>query len=529
MVHRALVAVFFGLSSAILFNLAFPGGPFPLLAWVSMIPVMLLLNSGYPGVACLGWASYGIFFWLGAVYWLYSYLFFVLELSKWFSIVLLLLCVFISAIPYIITGYIVSRFQLFRGSWGPLKVAALLTAFVAIWPVPFPGDLSMSFYRIPLLTQIADIGGEHFVHFMIIWVNGLILKGIFNLKYKRCLPTFVWVNLVSIFLFILIYGYLRLNQYEKLYNKSSTDDLIKIGYVQTNIPGSDLSPLFGEYISQAEKNNNFSSAIALTDKLIEQEKGLDLVVWPETPLDIPYHNVEWIQDAMGDFTRKSGAPFVFISMYPWSGLSPKPFMDGRNTLYLIKESEVSHPYHKVKLIPFSEYLPGENQFPILRKIFPLVGQIIPGDKTDFVPLSEKLRIIPLICYDGIFPNFVRQFATKGGNVFLSLDNDTNFGPTKASAVHASVMYYRVIENRIPMIRISNAGSSFTILSNGKFLTGSETSMYQQEFRAVNFLPSDSSKTIYQHFGWCFPYFILVVFLLVALVERKFVYSLRPEY
>lgn len=528
MIRRTFLAIALGLISAILFNVAFPGGPFPLCAWISMVPVMLLLNSKYPGQACIGWTSYGIFFWSGAVYWMYSYLVFVLELSKWLSIALLLLCIFVSAVPYMFTGYIVSRFQLFRGSSGPFKVAALLSAFVALWPVPFPGDLSMSFFRTPILTQIADIGGGHLVHFMIIWVNGLFLKAIQNIMNKKSLPYYIWINLVCIFLFIFIYGYLRLTQYEKLYSNSYANELVKVGYVQPNFPGSDLTSLFGEYLSANEKVNNFSSAITLTNQLIAKEKNLDLIVWPETPFDIPYHDNEWVKAQMDSFTRKTGIPFAFVTMYPWSGLSQKPFMDGQNTFYLIKENTVSHPYHKVNLIPFSEYLPGENRFPLLRKIFPLVGQILPGDKTDYILLSEKLRVIPLICYDGIFPNFVRKFAMKGGNLFLSLDNDTNFGPTKASEVHASVMYYRVIENRIPMIRISNAGSSFTILSSGKFLSNSETSMYQQAFRAVTFLPSNENKTFYQEFGWCFPYFILSVFLLMVFGEVKFVYLFKKE-
>ncbi len=520
MVGSPLLAIFLGIISAILFNLAFPGGPCPLLAWVSMVPIIFLLNS-QPKLSCLGWTSYGICFSFGAIYWLYSYLDFVLQLSKWLTITLLFLCILISAVPYIVTGYLVPRFQLFRGAWGPFKVAALLSSFVALWPVPFPGDLSMSFYRIPILTQIADIGGGHLVHFMIIWVNGLIVKGLLNLIYKRWLPFYVWMNLLAIFFFIFAYGYLRFNQYETLYKKSLANDFIKIGYVQPNLPGSDLSSLFGDYLSPDEKINDFSTAISFTDKLIEEEKKLDLIVWPETPLDIPYHHHDGVREAIHDFTRKSyDTPFVFVTMYPWSGLSKNPFMDGQNTLYLIKDNEVSYPYHKIKLIPFSEFLPGEKQFPFLRKIFPLVGQLTPGDKTDFIELGNKLRLIPLICYDGIFPNFVRKFAIKGGNVFISLDNDTNFGPTKASEVHASVMYYRTIENRKPMIRLSNSGPSFTLLSNGKFLNGSEISLYKKGFRAVSILPGNLNKTIYQHFGWCFPYAILIIMFLLILFELR---------
>lgn len=516
---KLLLAIVLGAFSAILFNLAFPGGPFPWLAWVALVPVMVLLIHCSPAVSCLGWASYGIFFWFGAIYWLYGYLVFVLELSRPLAIIVLLSCVIISAVPYILVGYMSARWKLFQGALGPFKIAALLSGLVALWPVPFPGDLSMSFYRIPLLTQIADIGGGHLIHFMIIWVNGLILKALLSLKYKRYIPSHIWINLIGIFLLILGYGYFRLRQYDRLYEKISDSDMIKVGYVQPNLAGTDLSPLFGDYLSFDEKTNDFISAIDLSEQLVKKEKGLDLIVWPETPEDIPYHHFDWIREAIDDFMMNApGASFIFVTMYPWSGLTTKPYMDGHNTIYLVKEGKVSYPYHKVKLIPFSEYLPGENKFPILRKLFPLVGQITPGKTTDYIEVGEKLRIIPLICYDGIFPNFVRKFAIKGGNLFLCLDNDTNFGPTKASEVHFSVMIYRTIENRTPMIRVSNAGPSLTVLSSGKVLTGSEMEMFKKGYRVVGIQPRDSVVTLYQKGGWLFPYFILILLGLVIIMN-----------
>ena len=231
-----------------------------------------------------------------------------------------------------------------------------------------------------------------------------------------------------------------------------------------------------------------------------------------------------------DFVREAhGTPFVFITMYPWSGLNEKPYMDGRTTLYLVKEGgEVAYPYHKMKLIPFSEYLPGEDKFPVLRSIFPFVGQITAGEKMNCIELGKKLCVVPLICYDGIFPDFVRQFAIQGGNVLLCLDNDTNFGLTKASEVHFSVMIYRAIENRMPMIRVSNSGPSLTVFSNGRVLSGSETKMYKKDFRAVTILPGDLRTTIYQQGGWQFPYFILGIFFIVLFCEYCFLGKIRRQ-
>lgn len=526
---NAYPPVLLGLAGAILFNLAFPGGPFPWLAWIAMLPVMiLLLKEKRPWAVCLGWTVYGIAFWAGATYWLYSYLTFVLNVTRSLTSLLMLICFIISAVPYIITGYIAARWSLLRGVFGAFKVAALLSALVAWWPVPFPGDLSMSFYRIPILTQIADIGGGHFIHFVIIWVNGLIAQAIFSLGQKRLVPNYIWMSLLGIFVFVFGYGYFRLNQYERHYKKAPTSDFVRIGYVQPNLPGSNLTPLFGEYMAAEEKLNSFMTSVETTHRLIEEGgRGLDLIAWPETPEDIPYNQFDWVRDEIDGVIRKArGAPFVFISMHPWSGLSDKLYVEGWNTLYLIKGGEVFHPYHKTKLIPFSEYLPGEQRFPILRKLFPLVANITAGNKMEYIQLGKKLRLIPLICYDGIFPNFVRKFAIQGGNLFLCLDNDTNFGPTKASAVHASVMLYRAIENRIPLIRLSNPRDSFTVLSSGQILAGSETKPYKKDFRIVTILPGEGGS-IYQKGGYYFPFIVMAVFLVICFCEYLYRSLLPP--
>lgn len=513
-------AVLLGLIAAILFNLAFPGGPFPWLAWVAMVPVMILmLKSDRPWLICLGWGVYGVLFWLGAVYWLYFFMRFVLEFHVGVAVLLLFLCILMSAFPYLLFGYFGGGFRLLNGRWGALKVATLLSSLVALWPVPFPGDLSMSFYRTPIFAQIADIGGGHCIHFVIIWVNALIAQGLASLLQKQSVPRTVWMNLLAIFLFVVGYGYFKLNEYERLYEETPISQFVRIGYVQPNIPGHDLSGIFGNYFPSGVEENDFMTTVEMTRRLVEKERGLDLVAWPETPEDFPYNHFDSVREAIADIVKKGrGVPFIFDSMHPWTGISDKLYTTGRNSIYLVKDGELSYPYQKANLIPFSEYLPWEERFPILREWFPLVGDVVAGDLREPIGIGERLRIIPLICYDGIFPEFVRRFSLNGGNVLLSLDNDTNFGPTKASAAHAAAMLYRAIENRMPLIRLSNVGESFTVLSSGEILSGSEIAMYKKDFRAVTILPGLGKRTIYQLGGHSFPYIILGVFLGIYLID-----------
>lgn len=516
---RIYIAILFSIFSAVGFILAFPGGPFPHLAWVSMVPLILTLKITGSREAFLVWAVYGIVFWAGSTHWMHPYLQYVVGVNEYYTTITLLLMWAISSIPYMITGFIANRFNWIDSFFGGLKIGVLLTFLVSIVPVPFPGDLSLSQFRIPIMTQIADIGGGHFVLFFIIWVNILISQIIISRSIKHQIAA-----IILIFTLIISYGSYKLNFYKDLHEKAHKDDFVNIAYIQPNLPGADLSFLFGPYAKVEEEG---AIGAFLEDANLALEKApvkVDAVFWPELPQMLYFFEDNSLQDDFYKTAQKYEVPLFFVAMVDVKKDDLfQEYVTGESTLI-----QVTHPkkneivYKKANLIPFSEYIPGESYFPFLRRFFPRAGNIQPGDNLSPIKINDKLSVIPLICYDGIFPKFVRNFVKKDGNVLISMDNDTNFGPTKASEVHFAVMYYRCLENRIPLIRINNAGVSSTVLSSGEIPKDYETDRYKRDYRIASILPKQGdSETFYQYFGHHLPAFFFMIVLITSFFSKHF--------
>ena len=70
-------------------------------------------------------------------------------------------------------------------------------------------------------------------------------------------------------------------------------------------------------------------------------------------------------------------------------------------------------YDKKKLVPFGEYIPYERQLKILGlKNLIFMGSMRSGkEQQDFVD-----NFLPLICYESVFPNFVRKSVKKKQNL-----------------------------------------------------------------------------------------------------------------
>ena len=283
----------------------------------------------------------------------------------------------------------------------------------------------------------------------------------------------------------------------------------QIGYIQPNIPGHNLSQFYGKYISANESQNNFQTTIDLTRDLIKNSTKLDLIIWPEIPQGFPYYQEMSIQKAIDETIKQAnGAPILFYSRYPYNN---HPNIPSQSAIHLAEDNyQISRPYYKANLIPFSEYLPGKDYFPWLRNIFPKVGNTIPGKITKPIAIGNSIQLVPLICYDGIFHNFVRKFASDKGNILVSLDNNINFGPTRAQEVHFSVIYYRAIENRTPLLRVTNSGGTKAVTSSGRIITSSKTPNFQKAYRASRLLPKNSGQTIYQKGGYFSPWILTLL-------------------
>ena len=171
-----------------------------------------------------------------------------------------------------------------------------------------------------------------------------------------------------------------------------------------------------------------------------------------------------------------------------------------NTASLFDRHGLRTAYRKQKLVPFGEYIPFETHMPFLRSIFPEVSRYVPApaqtplrfdlesvretrsfrlpDAADLrtlenpeeilstwperVRAARTLYVAPLVCYEGLFPDLVRDFfddPDKQPALLVNLTNDSWFGERIENHQHQDQARFRAIETGRFLVRANLSGLS----------------------------------------------------------------------
>jgi len=188
----------------------------------------------------------------------------------------------------------------------------------------------------------------------------------------------------------------------------------------------------------------------------------DLIVWPENAVVQILNRAEAWLDAVQN--AAAGVPVVF-------GIQRREGEDAFNTLVVMDEDgAVAALYDKYHLVPFGEYLPLAHWFDAMGQT--LVGQgmgsgYVPGPGPQVLALPGRLgTALPLICYEGIFPQNVRG-APERPDFLLLITNDAWFGDIAGPYQHLAQARLRAVEQGLPMVRVANTGVSAMIDARGR--------------------------------------------------------------
>ena len=120
-----------------------------------------------------------------------------------------------------------------------------------------------------------------------------------------------------------------------------------------------------------------------------------------------------------------------------------------------------------------------------------------------------------ICYEAIVPSFYRKVMANKVNVAVNLTNDSWFGVTAEPYQHGALAVFRAVESRVPLIRVTNTGTSFSVDTLGRI--GEQTGVYQEGVQNQTIYYSEVPPlTPYIRFGDWFAWslgVILVAFLI----------------
>tara|TARA_E500000178_G_C16975505_1_gene733142 strand:- start:755 stop:1678 length:924 start_codon:yes stop_codon:yes gene_type:complete len=126
-------------------------------------------------------------------------------------------------------------------------------------------------------------------------------------------------------------------------------------------------------------------------------------------------------------------------------------------------------YDKVKLVPFGEFLPFHTNLEKigLKKITEGFGSFSKGSiKNTFT--YENLEIIPLICYEIIFPELIQKVNFKS-TLLINISEDAWFGDSIGPHQHFSKSIFRAIESDSFVLRSANKGISAIVNNKGQII------------------------------------------------------------
>jgi len=267
---------------------------------------------------------------------------------------------------------------------------------------------------------------------------------------------------------------------------------LRIAAVQPDIPESDKS-------DPARAQQIFDRYDALTRTALAWQP--QLLLWPEAATLTDLFDADTFA-YLGDLVADTDSAFLLGSF-----LSPPGDGDYNIAACLTHHGRKVQVYRKMHLVPFGEYIPLRNSFPLFAKI---AGELVPGDLragtqyTLFQIDSPPLRIAPLICFEDTDGDHTRRFVAGGAQLLVNITNDAWFGRSPGCEQHLANALFRAIENRRPLVRDTNTGVTCIVDAEGRvlqaLLNADGTPFLEGVLFGTVYVPRDAPLTFYTRFG-----------------------------
>jgi apolipoprotein N-acyltransferase len=233
-----------------------------------------------------------------------------------------------------------------------------------------------------------------------------------------------------------------------------------VGLVQANI-------LQDEKWEPGKAQENFDRHVQLTRRAASS--GARLVVWPESAVPHYFDLSPALAEELRELVRSHGIYLIFGNddMDVGEGLDRRVWVGAK---MLTPGGELPFRYHKIRLVPFGEYVPMEALLSRagVKKLVRQVGAFTPGTEPRVGHVDGR-GFGAFICYEAIFPDLVREFVARGADLLVNITNDAWYGWTSAPYQHFAMAIFRAVENRKYLIRSANTGITAVVDPHGRVL------------------------------------------------------------
>ena len=227
-----------------------------------------------------------------------------------------------------------------------------------------------------------------------------------------------------------------------------------------------------------------------------------LIVWPETTLPAPLARDPEMAKTLKSLSAAIGAPLL-VGSIDIEGKAPPKL---RNSAFLLTERGIVGRYDKIRLVPFGEFVPLSGLIGFVRSWAQFIAELEPGSRAS-VFSGPPAPFAVVICYEGIFPELVREFVKGGARLIVNMTNDAWFGRTAGPWQHLAMYPFRAIEHRVAVVRAANTGVSAFIAPSGHI--GRHTALFERTV-ITELVPLRTVETIYSRFGDWLAYLALGV-------------------
>ena len=286
--------------------------------------------------------------------------------------------------------------------------------------------------------------------------------------------------------------------------------------VPAPLPGQEAALLVQSNISETQEwtpeiliqTVREQAALTLRGALQAGVRAPSIMVWPEVPAPYYYEEDAGFREYVNNLARMTQANVLLGTVAHTPQGAPL------NSAQLISPtgSPISR-YDKVNLVPFGEFVPWPFHY-LADKVSSEVGDFEAGHRVVVSP-AGKHQIGAFICYESVFPGFVRKFAAGGAEVLFNLSNDGWFGQSAARRQHLNIARMRAAENRRWLLRATNDGITAVIDPAGRIrgsLAPNTRAAYYAGFSYI------STQTVYTRFGDWFAALCLLITTLCAVAS-----------
>ena len=492
--------------SAAIFSLAFPGllseKGMPVMAFLFFIPLVQVLNR-------CSWRGVFIHAWVHAFI---SYALFNFWLADFHPLTIMI-------VPLIYVGYYTLLFPLLKAAVvllprsGFFFQALIWTSYEFLKSKGFLGytygTIGSAFYEWPLLVRSSSLTGIWGLSLLAV-LCGAWIGNAFN--YSRvCKSLKVWcfyqktgVGIALYALVLLLYGAFSSVDY----SESPRYNIALTQYNADSWKGG-----FKAY------QDNYLSLKDLSLK-VQETASPDLIVWPETAFvpTIHYHktyrqnisSLSLVED-LEQFLSSQSVPYLLGNDDARKEPSPVSGELERvdyNAALFYEGGEWKDLYRKKHLVPFTEYFPYKDRFP-------LIYQMLLDADTHFWKQGDSFNLIETgpyrigtpICFEDTFGYISREFVRNGADIIVNLSNDAWSGSVVAERQHFMLSVFRAAENRRSMVRSTNSGITAWVDPNG--VIQDELPPFVADVMLASVPVYNSSVTLYTLWGDWFAWICLI--------------------